>query len=160
MLIAAFAVGGLSLAMRAGDAGIDAGWLRVFGLVTLGTLVLGLPFVRFGIAAPSSRLPHAQQADRALPHADAGRWRVWGAIIVLVVTIGALTTLVFLVAVLGEGGTAEGVVVGLLAAWGLATLADAHQIAVVERGQRRRYYAAVDRPTAVGRHVVWENSAR
>ena len=67
-----------------------------------------------------------------------------------------MAMMIFLIAVLGEGGTAEGVVVGLLGAWGLATLADAHQIRHTERSEGRHYYAAVRRPTAVGRHLVYE----
>jgi hypothetical protein len=61
----------------------------------------------------------------------------------------------FLIGVLGGGGTAEGVVVGLIAAWGLATLEDARAIDRAEDAEGRRYYAAVRRPAAVGDHLVW-----
>jgi hypothetical protein len=63
--------------------------------------------------------------------------------------------LVFLVGVLGRGGTAEGVVVGMLAAWGLATLEDARRIRRTEDAEGRDYFAACRRPTGVGDRLVW-----
>jgi hypothetical protein len=63
--------------------------------------------------------------------------------------------LVFLIGVLGAGGTAEGVVVGMVAAWGAATLEDARRIDAAEAAEGRRYYAACRRPTGVGGKLVW-----
>ena len=63
--------------------------------------------------------------------------------------------LTFLVGVLGRGGIAEGVVVGMIAAWGLATLEDARRIEGIEAAEGRRYYAACHRPTGVGNRLVW-----
>ena len=55
----------------------------------------------------------------------------------------------------GRGGTAEGVVVGMLAAWGAATLEDVRRIRAIERSEGRRYFAACRRPTGVGNRLVW-----
>ena len=63
--------------------------------------------------------------------------------------------LVFLIGVLGTGGTAEGVVVGMIAAWGAATLEDVGRIRAAEAAEGRRYYAARRRPTGVGGKLVW-----
>ena len=64
--------------------------------------------------------------------------------------VGGAAMLVFLIGVLGRGGTAEGVVVGMLAAWGAATLEDARRILATEEAEGRRYFAACRRPTGVG----------
>jgi hypothetical protein len=45
--------------------------------------------------------------------------------------------------------------VGMLAAWGLATLKDARRIESIEADEGRRYFAACRRPTGVGNQLVW-----
>lgn len=157
MIVSAGLIGLLAVAISAGrDEGLTQSWLVVFGAVALGTFVGGALFVRFMIAAPSSRLPHATALDdERTPSAGRGDWRRWSLIFIGVLVAGSAAALVFLVATLGEGGTAEGVVVGILAAWGVATLADAHQIRTTERREKRRYFARVQRPTAVGNHLVY-----
>jgi hypothetical protein len=69
--------------------------------------------------------------------------------------LGSAAVMVFLVGVLGRGGTAEGVTVGMMAAWGLATLSDVRRIRAAEAAEGRRYYAACRRPTGVGNNLVW-----
>jgi len=158
MIVAALLVLGLAFVVEAtaGD-GVDGGWLLVFCGVTLGTLVLCTPLVRFGVAPPSSRLTEAEpnSGPRRLEPTP-GEWRRWALMSGAVMVVGATAMLMFLVAILDRGGTAEGVVVGLLAAWSIATFVDVRQIERAEQGEHRRYYAAVRRPTAVGRHLVWE----
>ena len=56
---------------------------------------------------------------------------------------------------LADAGVAEGVVVGMLAAWGLATLEDARRIRRTEDAEGRDYFAACRRPTSVGDRLVW-----
>ena len=157
MLVAAALVALFAVVVTVGDGDADRGrWAIIFAAVTLGTFVVGAPFVRFAIAPPSSRLPEARPlSGRRRLEALPGEWRRWGLISAAVVTVGSAAMMLFLIAILGDGGTAEGVVVGLLAAWSVATFADAHQITATEGGEGRTYYAAVRSPTAVGRHLVW-----
>jgi hypothetical protein len=161
MVVASLAVLALAVGLEAGAGeGIDRGWLTVFGGVTLGTLVVCTPIVRVAVAAPSSRLPEATPSSGPrLLEPTPGEWRRWSLLSGAVVVGGGMAMLVFLVAILGRGGTAEGVVVGLLAAWGVATFVDARQIERIERIEGRHYFAAVRSPTAVGRHLVFERDS-
>jgi hypothetical protein len=121
--------------------------------------VLGYPLLRVWLrrsAMPSLRLPQASRSSGPrLLHAAPRDWRRWGVVTTAVLTVGGTAMMTFLIGVLGGGGTAEGVVVGLIAAWGLATLEDARAIDRAEDAEGRRYYAAVRRPAAVGDHLVW-----
>ncbi len=82
-------------------------------------------------------------------------WRRWGLLTGAILRVGGAGMMMFLIGVLGRGGTAEGVVVGMLAAWGAATLVDVGRIREMEAVVGRRYYAACRRPTGVGNHLVW-----
>lgn len=160
MIVAAVLILALSVTVAAESAdGLTNDWLIVFAAVGFGTMIVGAVFVRFMIAAPSSRLPHATAHDNdRTPPATLGDWRKWTVITGAVIVVGGAASMIFLVAILGEGGTAEGVVVGILAAWGVATLADAHQIRVAQAEEGRRYFALVTTPTAVGRHLVYREN--
>jgi hypothetical protein len=157
----------LSAALQAGvDEGVDARWVGVALGVTGITGVVFFPLLRVWLrrsALPSLRLSQATKASgpRRL-EASPGDWRRWGTVTVLALLVGGAAMLAFLVAVLGGGGTAEGVVAGILAAWGLATLEDARRVRRVEEAEGRRYYASCQRPTAVGNRLVWisEKDAR
>lgn len=150
----------LSIAIQAGaDEGLSTGWFAAALGITGLTGVICYPFFRVWLrktALPSVRLPQAVRASgpRRL-EATPRDWRRWGALTALVLLVGGAAMLVFLVGVLGRGGTAEGVVVGMLAAWGAATLEDVRRIVAAERAEGRRYYAACRRPTGVGNHLVW-----
>lgn len=150
----------LSVAMEAGtDEGIDSWWLGAAVGVTGLTGVILFPLFRVWLrksALPSVRLPQATRASgpRRL-EASPADWRRWAVITSAVLLLGGAAMLVFLVGVLGRGGTAEGVVVGMLAAWGLATLEDARRIRRTEDSEGRDYYAACRRPTSVGDRLVW-----
>lgn len=150
----------LSIAIQAGtDEGLDARWYAAALGITGITGVLCYPFFRVWLrrtALPSVRLPQAVRASgpRRL-EATPRDWRRWAALTAVVLLVGGAAMLVFLIGVLGRGGTAEGVVVGMLAAWGAATLEDVRRIVAAERSEGRRYYAACRRPTGVGNHLVW-----
>lgn len=150
----------LSIGLQAAtDEGIDSRWYAAaFGIATL-TGVISYPLFRVWLrktALPSVRLPQAVRASgpRRL-EATPRDWRRWAAFSGVVLIVGSAAMLTFLVGVLGKGGTAEGVVVGMLAAWGAATLEDARRIRATERAEGRRYYAACRRPTGVGNKLVW-----
>lgn len=150
----------LSVAIQAGTAqGVDQRWLSAALGITGLTGVVSYPLFRVWLrktALPSVRLPQAVRASgpRRL-EATPRDWRRWAGLTAAVLLIGGTAMLVFLVGVLGRGGTAEGVVVGMLAAWGAATLTDVRRIEEAERAEGRRYYAACRRPTGVGNRLVW-----
>ena len=153
LVVSAVLLLGVAAAVRAStDEGIDLRWLGVVVAITGVSGVLGYPALSVWLARsamPSLRLCQAQEASgpRRLPAAPSD-WRRWSVVTTAVLTVGGSAMLIFLVGVLGGGGTAEGVVVGLLAAWGLATLGDARGIENTERAEGRRYYAAVARPAS------------
>jgi hypothetical protein len=150
----------LSIAIQADtDEGLEAGWWAAALGITGVTGVLCYPFFRVWLrksALPSVRLPQAVRASgpRRL-EATPRDWRRWALFTGVVLLVGGAAMLTFLIGVLGRGGTAEGVVVGMLAAWGLATLDDARRITAIEAAEGRRYFAACRRPTGVGNRLVW-----
>jgi hypothetical protein len=150
----------LSIALQAGsEEGLDAEWfaaaLGVTGVTGVGLFPLFRVWLR-KTALPSVRLPQAVRArgPRRL-EASPRDWRRWGIVTVAILFVGSAAMLTFLVGILGRGGTAEGVVMGMLAAWGAATLEDVRRIVAAEEAEGRRYYAACRRPTGVGHHLVW-----
>jgi hypothetical protein len=160
LIIVAVLLLGLSVALQAAtDEGLDSRWWAAALGITGITGVLCYPFFRVWLrksALPSVRLPQAVRASgpRRL-EATPRDWRRWALFTGLVMLVGGAAMLTFLIGVLGRGGTAEGVVVGMLAAWGLATLEDARRIRATEDAEGRRYYAACRRPTGVGNRLVW-----
>ena len=165
LVASAIALLGLAAAMEAGSpGGIDGWWVAAaFGISGVTGVIL-YPFFRVWLrrsAMPSLKLPQAQPASgpRRL-EATPADWRRWAVIIGVVMFVGSAAVMVFLVGVLGRGGTAEGVTVGMMAAWGLATLSDVRRIRAVEAEEGRRYYAACRRPTGVGNNLVWVPAGR
>ena len=160
LIVVAAALLPVSVALQAGaDEGVDAGWLASVLGVTGVTGVVLFPLFRIWLrraALPSVRLPQAIRArgPRRL-EASPRDWRRWAAATLGILLVGSGAMLVFLVGVLGRGGTAEGVVIGMLVAWGAATLEDVRRIRAAERAEGRRYYAACRRPTGVGNRLVW-----
>ncbi len=150
----------LSVAIQAGSGGgLDGRWFGTALGITGLTGVISYPLFRVWLrssALPSVRLPQAVRATgpRRL-EASPRDWRRFATFTVAALGLGGGAMLVFLIGVLGRGGTAEGVVVGMLAAWGAATLEDARRIDAAERAEGRRYYAACARPTGVGNKLVW-----
>jgi hypothetical protein len=152
----------VSAAFQAGtSAGLSGEWIGIAVAVTGGTGALFLPLLRMWLrkTAPSAYLPKAAplKGQRRL-EAGPSDWRRWGATTVGVLLVGSIAMLLFLVGVLhdsGPDGIAEGVVVGIVAAWGLVMLDDARSIARTEIAEGRLYFAAADRPTAAGNKLVW-----
>ncbi len=160
LIVVAVLLLGLSIAIQAAtEEGLDARWWAAALGITGLTGVISYPFFRVWLrktALPSVRLPQAVRASgpRRL-EATPRDWRRWALFTGVVILVGGAAMLTFLIGVLGRGGTAEGVVVGMLAAWGLATLEDARRIRSIEAAEGRRYYAACRRPTGVGNRLVW-----
>lgn len=150
----------LAIALQAGtEEGLDAWWFAAaFGITGITGIIL-YPLFRVWLrraALPSVRLTQAVRATgKRRLEASPRDWRRWSVITALILLVGSAAMMLFLVGVLGRGGTAEGVVVGMLAAWGAATLEDARRIRRIEASEGRRYYAACERPTGVGNHLVW-----
>ena len=151
---------GLSIGIQAAtEEGLDGRWWAAALGITGLTGVISYPFFRVWLrktALPSVRLPQAVRASgpRRL-EATSRDWRRWALFTGAVLFVGGAAMLTFLIGVLGRGGIAEGVVVGMLAAWGLATLEDARRIESIEADEGRRYFAACRRPTGVGNRLVW-----
>ncbi|HET6692522.1 MAG TPA: hypothetical protein VFG74_16835 [Miltoncostaeaceae bacterium] len=160
LIVVAVLLLGLSIAIQAAaEEGLDSGWWAAALGITGVTGVVCYPFFRVWLrktALPSVRLPQAVRASgpRRL-EATPRDWRRWALFTGLVILVGGAAMLTFLIGVLGRGGTAEGVVVGMLAAWGFATLEDARRIRAIEAAEGRRYFAACRRPTGVGNRLVW-----
>ena len=134
-------------------------WLGTLVAMTGITGLIFFPVLRVWLrkgGLPSIRLPDAQPAEgRRMLAAAPGDWRSFAAIVAILLFISAGATLLFLVAVLGRGGTAEGVVIGVLLAWGFVTLEDARRIARTQLEQKRTYWAAARRPWGAGNRLVF-----
>lgn len=134
-------------------------WLGTLIAMTGITGLVFFPILRVWLrkgGLPSIRLPDAQPAEgRRMLAAAPGDWRSFAAIVAILLFISAGATLLFLVAVLGRGGTAEGVVIGVLLAWGFVTLEDARRIARTQLEEKRMYWAAARRPWGAGNRLVF-----
>lgn len=134
-------------------------WLGTLTAMTGITGLVFFPILRVWLrkgGLPSIRLPDAQPAEgRRMLAAAPGDWRSFAAIVAILLFISAGATLLFLVAVLGRGGTAEGVVIGVLLAWGFVTLEDARRIARTQLDEKRMYWAAARRPWGAGNRLVF-----
>lgn len=134
-------------------------WLGTLTAMTGITGLVFFPILRVWLrkgGLPSIRLPDAQPAEgRRMLAAAPGDWRSFAAIVAILLFISAGATLLFLVAVLGRGGTAEGVVIGVLLAWGFVTLEDARRIARTQLEEKRMYWAAARRPWGAGNRLVF-----
>lgn len=165
LIWSAVALFGLSFLLEAGSSGgLTGRWAATVVAITGVTGVILYPFFRVWLrrsAMPSLRLEQATRATgpRRL-EATPADWRRWAILVGVVLFVGAAVTMVFLVGVLGRGGMAEGVTVGMVAAWGLATLSDVRNIRAAEEREGRRYYAACRRPTGVAHNLVWVPAAR
>lgn len=159
-------VGGAMLlvgaALQAGSSnGLSATWIGIALAVSGLTGAVFYPLLRMWLrkTAPSGYLPKATRINGARRlEAGPADWRRWGAMTVVFLLLASAAMLAFLVGVLrdsGPDGIAEGVVVGVVAAWGLVTLRDARAIERTERAEGRRYFASGDRPTAAGNRLVW-----
>jgi hypothetical protein len=134
-------------------------WLGVLIGMTGITGLVFFPLLRAWLrkgGLPSIRLPDAQPAEgvRMLAAAPSD-WRRFAALSSILLFVGSVAVLLFLVAVLGRGGTAEGVVIGVLLAWGLVTLEDGRRIQRTQDDEKRVYWAAGRRPWGAGNRLVF-----
>ena len=143
------------------EQGLSAQWFGVVVLVSGLTGVVFFPLLRMWLkkTAPSEYLTRAKRMSGPRRLEAAPRdWRRWGTMTVVFLLFGSAAMLAFLVGVLrdsGPDGIAEGVVIGLLAAWGLVIMDDARRIERTEASEGRVYFTAADRPTAAGNRLVW-----
>lgn len=149
----------LAVALQAGSAdGLSGRWFATaFGVAIITGIIL-YPLFRVWLrtSLPSARLPDADRAGGARRlEASPRDWRRWSILTAVVLFAGGTAMMIFLIAVLGSGGTAEGVVAAVLAAWGAATLHDVRHIRDTEQTEGRRYYAACERPIGAGNNLVW-----
>ena len=154
----------LGAALEAGDPTGDLpGWLLTAGVTVVPTTVLFFFLLRSWMrsgALPSARLPEASR-DTGKPRrleASASDWRRWSAVLGVSVFIASAALMGFLVGILGGGGEAEGVVSGVLIAWGVVTARDVRLVDATEAEEGRVYYAACRRPVSVGQRLVWRTA--
>lgn len=124
-----------------------------------GVLFYPLLHMWFKKSRPSAYLERAKKLSgpRRMPaaHRDVVKW---GVTVGVFLFIGTVFMVGFLVPVLkdsGPSGIAEGVVVGLMGAWGVFNLDDVRKIEEAERTQGRTYFAVGHRPTGAGNHLFW-----
>ncbi len=109
---------------------------------------------------PSARLPDAA-ADSGVPRRSeptSRNWLTWTLTLGAALFVSSVLIMGFLIGVLGGGGVAEGVVAGVLIAWGLVTTRDVRRVERIEAEQQRAYFAACRRPVSVGSVLVWRTS--
>lgn len=134
-------------------------WLGTLVGITGITGLVFFPLLRSWLkrgGLPSISLPDAQPAggSRMLAAAPSD-WTRFAALTGVLLFVSAFATLLFLVAVLGRGGTAEGVVIGVILAWGFVTLEDGRRITRAEADEKRVYWAAARRPWGAGNRLVY-----
>jgi len=134
-------------------------WLGTLVAITGITGLVFFPLLRSWLrrgGLPSISLPDAQPAggSRMLAAAPSD-WTRFAALTGVLLFVSAFATLLFLVAVLGRGGTAEGVVIGVILAWGFVTLEDGRRITRTEADEKRVYWAAGTRPWGAGNRLVY-----
>jgi hypothetical protein len=121
----------------------------VFGFLLRGWMRNGgLPSARLGDA---TKEPHTPQLTEATDR----NWQTWTLTLGAALFLSSVLIMGFLVGVLGGGGVAEGVVAGVLIAWGLVTQADVRNVERIEAEQSRIYFAACRRPVSVGSVLVY-----
>lgn len=140
--------------------GMEGSWVPIALASFASALVIFFFVLRVWMrpsAVPTGRLQLArpEKGRQRLLEAGARDWRVWSTILFVLVIGAGFVMMGFLVGVLGGGGMPEGVVAGVMAAWGLVTLEDVRQLHRIEHDEGRTYYAACRRPVSVGDTLVW-----
>ncbi len=145
----------------AGDTGLSLEFIGIMVGVSGLTGALFYPLLHMWLkkTAPSEYLPRAKRlSGKRRLEAGPGDWRRWALTMGLALFIATVALLGFLIGVLkssGPDGIAEGVVIGVVVAWGFVTLEDARRIGRIESDQGRRYFTASNRPTGAGTKLVW-----
>ena len=153
-----FAVG---LAMQIGESGnAFISWvITAVSTLVASTLVFffllrgwmgngGLPSARLHDATPEPKRPRRMEATSR-------NWSTWTWMLGAGLFLSSVLIMGFLIGVLGGGGVAEGVVAGVLIAWGLVTANDVIRLERIETEQKRIYFAACKRPVSVGSVLIW-----
>jgi len=112
----------------------------------------GLPSARLGDAAADPGVPRRTEPTSR-------NWVMWTLTLGAALSVSSVLIMGFLIGVLGGGGIAEGVVAGVLIAWGLVTVQDVGRVERIEADQQRVYFAACRRPVSVGSVLVWRATA-
>ncbi len=125
------------------------------------TGILFYPMLRMWLrkTAPSGFLPRAKRLSgpRRL-EASPGDWRSWVLVLGGGFFLAGVFMLGFLIGVLrssGPDGIAEGVVIGVVVAWGIVMLEDARRIERIQADEARDYFTAARRPLGAGNKLVW-----
>jgi hypothetical protein len=110
---------------------------------------------------PSARLADAPADPGVVRRSEptSRNWLTWTLALGTALLISSVLIMGFLIGVLGGGGVAEGVVAGVLIAWGLVTTQDVRRVERIEADQHRAYFAACRRPVSVGSVLVWRPMA-
>jgi len=108
----------------------------------------GLPSARLADAMPEPPRPRRMEATSR-------NWSTWAWMLGGGLFLSSVLIIEFLIGVLGGGGVAEGVVAGVLIAWGVVTATDVRRLERIESEQRRIYFAACKRPVSVGSVLIW-----
>lgn len=108
----------------------------------------GLPSARLADASSEPKTPRRMEATSR-------NWQVWTLSLGAALFASSVLIMGFLVGILGGGGVAEGVVAGVLIAWGLVTLHDVKRLERIEVEQSRTYFAACRRPVSVGSVLIY-----
>ncbi len=144
-----------------GDTGLSLEFIGIMVGVSGLTGATFYPLLRMWLrkTAPSEYLPRAKRlSGKRRLEASPGDWRRWAMTMGLGLFIATVALLGFLIGVLrssGPDGIAEGVVIGVVVAWGIVTLEDARRIERIEGEQGRRYFTSSNRPTGAGTKLVW-----
>ena len=124
-----------------------------------GVLFYPLMHMWFRKSRPSAYLERATKLSgpRRMPAAqrDIVRWGVTVGVFLFIATVFMVGFLVPVLKDSGPSGIAEGVVVGVMAAWGVFNLDDVRKIQLAEREQGRTYFTVGHRPTAAGNRLFW-----
>jgi len=144
--------------------GLEGSWIPIALAAFVSSLVIFFFLLRMWMrptAVPTGRLSDARRDNGKprLTEAGPGDWRVWGGILAACLFVACVMMMTFLVGILGSGGMAEGVVGGVLLAWGLVTLEDLRGLRRIEAEEGRTYFAACRRPVSVGTVLVWRPTA-
>lgn len=108
----------------------------------------GLPSARLADASEEPPTPRRMEATSR-------NWTTWTLTLGAALFLSSVLIMGFLIGVLGGGGVAEGVVAGVLVAWGFVTISDVRRLERIEAEQARTYFAACKRPVSVGSVLVW-----
>ncbi len=155
----------VGLAMQVGDsAAAFVSWVVTAVATLIPSTLLFFFLLRGWMGSnglPSARLPDAA-VDSGVPRRSEPtprNWLTWTLGLGAALFVSSVCIMGFLIGLLGGGGVAEGVVAGVLIAWGLVTARDVRRVERIEADEKRAYFAACKRPVSVGSVLVWRARA-